>query len=178
MSRALGLAVLICALLAPASTAWADFQLTGLAAAPADTSAGAHSDFTLSFSVEDPAKDLRDLAIHLPPGLVGNPEAVPRCTQAEFTAILIACPAGSDVGDVTVGTNVLPASGNVYNLEPLGDEPARLGIYVNAAMLADLRLQSPINLRTSDCGGRARIVVRVSFARGRPQAYRVRIPVR
>jgi hypothetical protein len=152
MSRALALAILICALLAPPSTAWADFQLTGLAAAPADTSAGAHSDFTLSFGVEDPAKDLRDLAIHLPPGLVGNPQAVPRCTQAEFTAILIACPAGSDVGDVTVGTNVLPASGNVYNLAPVGDEPARLGIHVNAAMLADLRLQSPINLRTSDYG--------------------------
>jgi len=48
--------------------------------------------------VED--ESLRDLRVDLPPGFVGNPNAVSECTQAEFT--IEACPRSSQVGNIAL----------------------------------------------------------------------------
>jgi hypothetical protein len=99
------------------------------------TTAGAHAEVRIHATF-DTAQGHVDL--QLPPGLVGNPNAVPKCPQAQFESI-IPC-AGSEVGTAIVSG--LP-TGTVYNLEPSPGEPARLGIS-NLGLLKD---QAAITLR-------------------------------
>jgi hypothetical protein len=84
----------------------------------------------------------KDVDFNLPPGLIGNPSKLTKCTTAEFFLISPvntsenACPVSSAVGvtDVTVaepvfaGTATIPEP--IYNLEPAFGEPARFGFYV------------------------------------------------
>src|SRR3982750_2984838 len=86
------------ALLVPAA-ARADITVSNVQAKPADTKAGAHSDFTLSFDLGG-SETIRDLDVNLPPGLLGNPNNATRCTQAQFSSD--SCPATSKVGTQTV----------------------------------------------------------------------------
>src|SRR6185295_19288136 len=76
------------------------------------------------------------------------------CSQTQFKSD--SCPADSKVGSVEVTATayilVVPApttnSGTVYNLKPTGDEPARVGIVVQAAGgLSKIFLQSPVYIR-------------------------------
>jgi hypothetical protein len=136
----LPLAAPLCALLAclavPA-VARADAYVANFSLAPAGTAAGLHSqvDMHAEFGSADP---VRDLHIHLPTGLVGNPKAVPACSQADFAADN--CAADTRVGttsaDATATVLVLPvnatATGYVYNVVPNADEPARLGVILSA----------------------------------------------
>jgi hypothetical protein len=85
----------------------------------------------------------KDLTFDLPPGLIGDPGAVPQCPLPVLAREQ--CPPGSQVGAVTVflsavGTSVEGGSGQtfnvtslVYNLEPSVGEPARFGFFVNDA---------------------------------------------
>jgi hypothetical protein len=117
----LGLAV-AGALVWPA-TASAALGISGLAAEPLDATAGAHSDFTLGVEFSDANEDVKDLTVHLPPGLVGNPQAAPRCSQAQFAAA--SCPSNTRVGSVSVRVTAvilflpvtLDAPGDVFNLQ-------------------------------------------------------------
>ncbi len=153
--------------LAPA--AQAAFGLTGLSVTPASNDAGANTDVTIDIAIQEPAHDLKDLTIHLPPGLIGNPLAAPMCTEDQLNAN--ACPAASQVGTVSndinltvVGPATLPqtVNGKIFNLVPRSGEPARFGIVLNAlpfnipvlgpAVLPPIILQSPAKLRQSDLG--------------------------
>lgn len=157
------------ATLLPAAPQAGAFSLSDLVASPADNRAGANSDLTLGLTVQEPAADLRDLTIHLPPGLVGNPLATPTCSESQLAAD--ACPAASDVGDISNGVTVtvlgfvpvpLTVSGHVYNVTPRAGEPARFGIVLNplpfdVPLLGDvlfpkLVLQSGAVLRPGDFG--------------------------
>ena len=91
-------------LLVPASAH--AFKPTGVTAAPADAQAGANSNFSLHFDVEEPARDLKGFVIHLPPGEVGAVTATPLCTQAQFAAK--ACPATTQVGTTTTHATAFP----------------------------------------------------------------------
>jgi hypothetical protein len=145
--------------LVPVPAAQAAFGLTVDQAAPADVKAGANSDFTLkvSFTGGDP----KDLQIDLPAGLVGNVAAVPRCPLAAFEADT--CDAASKVGSadakVVAAGGLVPvdAPGDVFNLVPAGDEPARLGISLHPALVAvplgRLAQQSEVRLRATGDGG-------------------------
>ena len=83
-------------------------------------------------------QDVKDLTIHLPPGLVANPQAAPQCTVAQLNADN--CPAASQVGEVsnsvtayiTVVPVPLTATGALYNLVPKPGEPGRFGIVLDA----------------------------------------------
>jgi hypothetical protein len=149
--------------------AQAAFGLNGLSATPASTNAGANTNVTINIGISEPSHDLKDLTIHLPPGLVGNPQATPQCTEAQLAAD--ACPALSDVGDVSNNVTLtvlgfLPVTqtvtGNLYNVVPRVGEPARFGIVLNAlpfnvpvlgpAILPAIILQSAARLRDSDFG--------------------------
>ena len=128
--------------------------------------AGANSNLTVSFNVGDSAAGLKDLTVHLPPGLVGNPLATPTCTEAKLKADN--CPAASDVGDATNNVIVKPlgllpipltVNGQVYNVEPRKGEPARFGIVLDpapvpglGAALPKIVLQQTARLRQSDFG--------------------------
>ena len=136
------------ALLAPASAS--AFKPTGVTAAPADTQAGANSNFAVHFDVEEPARDLKGFVIHLPPGEVGAVTATPLCTQAQFAAK--ACPANTQVGTTTTHATALlglavDVPGKLYNLAPVGKEPARLGIRLTPAVGDEILLQSIVTVR-------------------------------
>src|SRR4051812_21894851 len=109
-------------LLAPA-TATADITVSNVQAKPADTKAGAHSDFTLSFDLGG-SETIRDLDLQLPPGLLGNPNNAAKCTQAQFSSD--SCPPQSKVGTQTVNVTAggllgTDTQGEVFNLVP--DKP-------------------------------------------------------
>jgi hypothetical protein len=99
--------------------------------AGANPDAGSYSAFAYTNATED----LRTALTNFAPGLLGNPEAVPKCQEADIQAGGASCPTGSTIGtsrfDAQVSANGAPAGsfpGTVYNAEPLGSEPGRLGI--------------------------------------------------
>lgn len=75
--------------------------ITTLTTQPASTQAAGHPDFTLSLRFGGGSTP-KSLAINLPPGFVGNPNAATKCPQATFLAG--ACGADSVVGSTTVYT--------------------------------------------------------------------------
>ncbi|MCW2989867.1 MAG: hypothetical protein JWM73_461 [Solirubrobacterales bacterium] len=160
--------LILLAVLALAAPAAAAPTVTGATAAPADVKAGAHSDFTVDFSVEGlgaaaGGDDLKSLRLDLPPGLVGNPLATgATCSKEQLTAD--ACPAGTRVGTTTtvadVNVLVLPLNdqsipGDIYNIPTKGAEAARLGIVLRpaAGLFPKVILESPVSLRSSGDGG-------------------------
>ena len=147
-------AVVAAALAAPASAA--AFGPSGATAGPTSTQAGANSSFTVHFGVDESSRDLKGFVIHLPPGEVGAATATPLCTQAQFAAK--ACPANTHVGTTTTTATLLGVPvpltipGVLYNLQPVGSEPARLGIRLTPSVGEEVLLQSVITVRASDGG--------------------------
>jgi hypothetical protein len=80
---------------------------------------------------------LKRIRVDVPPGLAANPEALPKCSQAQFKANT--CPANTEVG--TTELNAVAAEtlllsglkGKVFNLEPPGGLPLDFGINVEPA---------------------------------------------
>jgi hypothetical protein len=115
------------------------FAIESASVSLTSTQAGAHADMALDFvftSKENtPDAQVRDTHIHLPPGLIGNPQAIPRCSTLQFGASTgEPCPINTQVGvaEVTLGGQS-PGSfiEPLYNLEPPegGDIVARFGLY-------------------------------------------------
>jgi hypothetical protein len=113
---------------------------------PSTLQAGANADagsFT-TFSYPHPStEDLKTALTNFAPGLLGNPEAVPKCSEAALQAGGATCPAASTIGtsrlDVIVAANGAPFAipsfpGTVFNAEPLGNEPGRLGVVTPTAL--------------------------------------------
>jgi hypothetical protein len=161
--RALGAAAVVVVsaalslLAVPAAQAAIGFE--GLSAQPANLAAGAHSDVNIHIGFSDPSDQVKDLTVHLPPGLTGNPTATPQCTVAQLNSD--ACPANSQVGSVTAKVNVLlvvpveqTVNGSLYNLVPQAGEPARFGIVLRPAggLLPKIIQQSAVRLRRTDFG--------------------------
>jgi hypothetical protein len=113
------------------------------------TQAGAHpatasTEFFISTSLGAkemvfPVEQFQDAAVELPPGLVGNPQAIPTCTQEQLRGSGSAptCPPDSQVGTVTpwFGTQLSFGDGglttgttNVYNMQtPPGTSSTPIG---------------------------------------------------
>lgn len=149
---------------APASAA---FDVTAFEVTPSTTAAGAHADVTISTSfppyvMGSPPQRPQSLVFHLPPGLAGDPFATPRCTEPDYRAD--ACDAKTKIGTVaaeatpvTVLGVPLPkqnVTGDLYNLEPAGSEPARLGAVLRplGGVLGKLFVPTTIQARASDGG--------------------------
>jgi hypothetical protein len=161
VATAAGLIVALFLVLAP--TAQAALGLQGLSAQPANLAAGANSDFDIHIGFSDPADQVKDLTVHLPPGLVGNPTATPLCTVTQLNAD--SCPANTQVGSVTANVNVIVAgpvsvpltvNGTLYNLTPQQGEPARFGIVLRplGGLIGGTKIiqQSAVKLRSGDFG--------------------------
>jgi hypothetical protein len=139
---------------ATAGAAYTDFDFESVGAESTTPQAGDHPDVTISFQLNgNPAEpdgqgqlrpwgNLRDLAVQLPPGLTGNPEAFPKCRTDAFMNALFeiiqtgagGCPVASQVGITKTRVYELGPAGGlrepVYNLEsPGGDTVARLGFW-------------------------------------------------
>ncbi|HEV2814802.1 MAG TPA: hypothetical protein VGW10_16220 [Solirubrobacteraceae bacterium] len=128
------------------------FEAKVATAAPADPKAGQHSDVKLR--IELSGGQVRDVDIHFPPGLVGDPNATDRCTHAQFEST--SCPPATKVGTSTTQATLLGVpqtlQGEIFNMQPRGAEPARLGIVIRPPMGQPIRLESPVTSRTTDGG--------------------------
>jgi hypothetical protein len=151
---ALGCALSALALLVSAPAAGADisdYAVESTGASLSSTQAGGHTDLTTAFTLAtDPASPTdshgnklpyartKDLIVNLPPGLIGNPNAVKQCTPAQFASAFDGqgggCPNASQVGVTTFtiyGYTKATYSDPIYNMTAPegGDMVARLGTY-------------------------------------------------
>ena len=160
--RRLALSLLILAVV-PA-TAAADVTLDEFSVTPSSTQAGSHPDVTLFQRMTPSAgDDVKDSFVRLAPGLLGSPQGAALCTREQLRSSS-GCPENAKVGtvQVTALVNALPVfgvpqtiNGTVYNLRPLGGEPARLGLRLQPfelpaplpQALPPVFLESPVYLR-------------------------------
>ena len=138
-----------------AAPARAGVTISSFHVTPASTAAGAHTTVTVATSFDygsTPSDQVRDLAVTLPPGLLGNPTVTARCSQAAFAAD--SCPAATNVGTVSVVAQLagLPlettSPGDAYSIDPTGSEPARLGIVTRPLPLGlgKIFISAPVQL--------------------------------
>jgi hypothetical protein len=112
------------------------------------TQAGAHPDVNVRFSLEHddvsmpdgemlfPGGTTRNVVVDLPPGLLGDPGAAPRCSAEEWPA----CPLESQIGTVHLRTGLMrDLIAPVFNLVPSQGAPAEFGF--SALGLIAVRLQ-------------------------------------
>jgi hypothetical protein len=105
--------------------------------------------------IAQPVALAKDVAVKLPPGLVGNPSPFPRCTLVQFNTVppfssegaaANLCPPQSAVGVAVVTfdepslTGLRTQTVPIFNLEPTTGEPARFGFQL---------LVSPVLIDTS-----------------------------
>jgi hypothetical protein len=124
----------------PSATCKPEFGIENWEGSLSTPESGAHPDFAtrLEFNrsviggVEETCDAAEEVAIHLPPGMLGNPAAAEVCSLGVFTSKEYNCPAGAQVGvtRVKLGTPIGHAIlAPVYNLAlPQPDEEvARFG---------------------------------------------------
>lgn len=134
------LALLTVALAAPAG-AQAAFGVKSLSVTAlnkngtTDLRAGSHPyEYIVSFVMNQdseghPEGILRDLIVDLPAGMVGNPQAIPRCSGAQFEGQNPHCPGNTQIGSVSVKVRGIEQVGTfpIYNLTPPLGVAASLG---------------------------------------------------
>jgi hypothetical protein len=114
-----------------------------------DTQAGSHpfgltTTLDLNRTAEAPFQPAqpKDLHFNLPPGLIGNPQPFPQCSDAQFEkgikgkgkGFVNECPANTALGVATITIyeplvfhGVITITSPVFNLKPAVGEPARFG---------------------------------------------------
>jgi hypothetical protein len=118
-----------------------------------DLQAGSHPyEYKLSFTMNQDSKGkpegaLRDLVVDLPPGLVGNPQAVPRCRAVDFEGQAPHCPGNTVIGVAVFQLKGIVAHEAVYNLTPPLGVPASIG----TSLLENNSFQEA-SLRSGDYG--------------------------
>jgi hypothetical protein len=135
MKRATGIAILALALLgvwaAPAGAAdeFDKFAIESVSASLSDKQAGAHADMTIAIALtrdgNAPYAKASEIKIELPPGVIGNPQGVPRCTAEQLGSSPqdSTCPFESQVGMTRV--RVLQPFPGVYNMPVYNMEPPK-----------------------------------------------------
>jgi hypothetical protein len=120
------------------------------------TQAGSHPDYlSVLFRVTTglnprggviPLEGMKDIDVELPPGVVGNPEATPRCSMGDFDNGR--CPRQSVVGALDLVYNLgratpVPYTMAVYNVTPPKGVVARLAVQlVVVSTVMDIRVNS------------------------------------
>ncbi len=124
---------------------------------PAHTQAGGHPDGTTNFALDRNADgffvdgSLDNIVVDLPPGFVGDPTAVAKCTAEQFRGRPLQCPPQSQVGVLHLEIQAAPFGGNVingneriyplYNLEPRRGNVAELGFgYASGESAVNVRI--------------------------------------
>lgn len=161
-AAAVGLGAL---LFAASASANLSFESTGFDLADEgqfSRQAGAHPDFSVSFSLPvnpdlivdgkpspGPDESVHAVEVDLPPGLVGNPNGIATCDPRDLAIPGLGqaqCPLASQVG--TVKVDLIGTSGpqsirvGLFNLYPGPNAPARFGFnYLGAVGLIDARVR-------------------------------------
>ncbi len=123
----------------------APFGLSGATITTSTAQAGAHPNVTtdLTFNlrgVKEASGRPKDIEVELPPGLIGNPRAIPQCTMGGVAADT--CTSDMAIGVATVRGPGIPgysigqyeeARGVslIYNVKPYAGEPAAFGFGVS-----------------------------------------------
>ncbi len=128
---------------------------------PPDFQAGSHPyQFTASFAFNTttnshgeaiPVESVKGVQVELPRGLVGNPNAVPQCPMVEFVSGGLlghgGCPAGTQVGMITLDTPTLEETVPIFNLVPPTGVAAQFGVDAYTPFVLKLAIRG-----TSDYG--------------------------
>lgn len=122
-------------LAAPAQADFSEFEVESAGASLSTQQAGAHADFTVDFKLKSELSggevaQTRDVTVELPPGLLGNPNIVPRCTMAQLAGLNGQCPFEAQVGitEILLKSTQVPNLSPIYNMTtPGGDVVARFG---------------------------------------------------
>ena len=157
-----------CALLATvgAAPAMASFGITSFSNTltnqdtTPDTQAGSHPyDMTTSMTFTQQSsgavsENVKDVSVGLPPGLIGNPNATPKCPVTQLDSS--SCPAATQVGELTITINLgggnSPISEPLYNLVPPAGMAAQFGaniLVVNTYLDVSVRTGSDYGLATT-----------------------------
>jgi hypothetical protein len=103
-----------------------------------DTQAGSHPEsFVVGFELKtDESGDtiggeMRDVIVNLPPGFIGNPQAMPRCTHQQFEGALPHCSGSTQVGVLKANVSGLGETVSpVYNLTPPPGVAVQFGVEI------------------------------------------------
>ena len=157
-------AVALLAALAP-GRAGADSPIYQFEVHPSTTQAGGHPNIDTLIWVGNrytqhipppscDCQDPRDILIEMPPGVIGDPHATPKCSVADFSTEH--CPPETQVGAATISINAEPPGTSgfgviaIYNLEP---HPGEAGLIAFNFPLLHFPVFQAINSRTeSDYG--------------------------
>jgi hypothetical protein len=156
----------------------AGFVLTGLAAAPASASLGIQS-FTASATNQDgtpatqagshpyqdvtsinfatgnkglPIENVKDVKVNLPAGLIGDPNATPKCTVQQLDSST--CPGASQIGLLGLSVNtgsIVTLPEPLYNMVPPPGMAAQFGanvLVVNSFLDVSVRTGSDYGITT------------------------------
>jgi hypothetical protein len=165
------LVALLLLALVVAAPAQAALPVQSFNANTTNTEAGAHPDLSATVVLEGAGEPeaAESLAVNLPPGVFGNPNAITPCIPALFA--LMECSQASQAGYITLRANfsgepnVLLGTAPVYVVSPRTDlEPARFAFY---APVVNIGINIPMHLRTTEDYG-----VRMTVA-GIPQSVPV-----
>lgn len=143
MRRSLVLSLLLAAAVFPAAARAAEepqeYRLESASVSLSDTQAGAHADLTTELRLSTNNEGMtygftRDIVVALPPGLIGNPEAFPKCTALQLGTAPdeSECPQDAQVGstDIELAGSGTFHSEPIYNMAaPGGDVVARFGFF-------------------------------------------------
>lgn len=120
-----------------------------------DTRVGAHPDrllikFGLNTVAGQADGNLKDIAVDLPPGLIGDPSGAPTCPLEVFDGSMAGerCSPKSQVGVIRMALPESQVSMSVFNLEPAPNAAAALGAYVFLGIQQKISME----LRPADYG--------------------------
>ena len=133
---ALGVTIVAMALSAAMAPAQGEaFGISTFAASLSSSQAGGHADLHSEFQLRtnergEPVGQLKAVQLRLPPGIVGNPLAVPQCSPTEFE--LYDCQPPAQVGVLTLSEKIDSEPSNkvtlpLYNLTPSPGHSGTLG---------------------------------------------------
>ncbi|HEX5713417.1 MAG TPA: hypothetical protein VFX85_08905 [Solirubrobacterales bacterium] len=108
--------------------------------------AGGHPDFTTYFTINSrfglsgavgPTDNIKDVEVELPPGLVGDPSAIPTCTAANLVgpATQPLCAPESQVGLAFTVQGTSTFSNPVYNVVAPAGSPGRFAFNINGVII-------------------------------------------
>jgi hypothetical protein len=137
----------------------APFGISSTTIAASTTQAGAHPNLTtsLTFNFSDlktPSARPKDVEVELPPGFIGDPQAVPQCTMGGVASDT--CTSDMAVGIATIREPGVPGYTNgyssfndvalIYNVTPEVGEPAAFGFdIIGVPIRFDARVRSDGN---------------------------------
>src|SRR5262245_9796613 len=120
---------------AMAGSAQAAVTIDSFDTASTDPQAGGHPDLSTSFELQSTAADApRNVVFNAPQGIFGNPNAISRCTAADFA--LSECPVNSQAGVITIrgeyegNPDFLFGTAPIYDMVPQAIETARFNVVV------------------------------------------------